>query len=436
MGGKALSDESVEQMISLLKDPAFCELRGLVNAHPLPWSEFRTLRMPDGICHDQAWRILNALRRQTAIDLPFRDGGGRRGWYYPTRSILDDLDDIDRRCHAGSWLDLTIRSRNTTYFLVEAHVDGAITTVREDGLSIGYEKAREVLLGEREPETAVEQLLLNGHRAMWDLAEYVDRPCTPEVILELYAQVSKGVAFLETNPLVQRSPVWKEKRLDSSSVLALASKLVNGGRSEYAEHPLLLGMGIRHLFMSTLPLPAFNGIMYSLLMKLLFRKSSLPVLAFVPIVKACRDWESGIIKPPNVLTSLADSEQLIDDEVDYTIYVAIVAHLVRQRLDGVEEELKRVIKRDEAFVQALREDVEINHRQRAVLQVALSNPEAVFRIESHQKTHRVAYATARADLMKLVDLGFLGCVRTKRAFEFPVTPGLRQLLMGYAKRKE
>lgn len=94
-----------------------------------------------GVSREQAWDILNALRRQTAVELPFRDGEGRRGWYYPTRSIVANLDDIDKRCHAGSWLDLAVRSRNATYFLVEAHVDEAVATLKEDGLSIGYEKA-------------------------------------------------------------------------------------------------------------------------------------------------------------------------------------------------------------------------------------------------------------------------------------------------------
>ena len=62
--------------------------------------------------------------------------------------------------------------------------------------------------------------------------------------------------------------------------------------------------------------------------------------------------------------------------------------LVRKKLDEVEAELKRMLKRDEAFVRALRNDVDVNHRQRSVLQMALSNPEAVFRIESHQKPTR------------------------------------------------
>ena len=119
------------------------------------------------------------------------------------------------------------------------------------------------------------------------------------------------------------------------------------------------------------------------------------------------------------MSLVKDAAVLVDGEVDYTIHIDVATGLVRKKLDEVEAELKRMLKRDEAFVRALRNDVDVNHRQRSVLQMALSDPEAVFRIEAHQKTHKVAYATARADLYRLVDLGFLKCVRTKRASSSP-----------------
>lgn len=436
MTPEALTNEVVRRMVALLKDPQFCTLRTLADEHPLPWAEFCRMRMPAGITQEQTWDILNTLRRQTAIELPFRDGDGRCGWFYPTRSILSDLDDIDRRCHEKSWLDLAIKSRNTTYFLIEEHVDDAITSIREDGLDVGYEKARSVLLGERDPETETETLLLNGHRALWDLDEYVEKPCTPEVILELFERVSQGVGDQTTPPLSHSSQVWKRKDLDTAAALSLAARLVEQHGVGRTEHPLLLALGIRHLIMSVLPLPAWNGIVSSLLMKLLFLKSNLPVLAFVPIIKACQEWESGVLRPPAVMATVGDSGMVVDDEVDYTVYMGVVTQLVRRRVDGVEEELRRVIERDEAFLRTVREDIEINHRQRTVLQIALSNPESVFKIESHQKTHRVAYATARADLMKLADLGFLQCIRTKRAFAYSVPPNLRQLLKGSARKAQ
>ena len=393
----AMSDATVRQMISLLKDPVFCGLRVLADERPLTREEFEMLAMPEGVSREQAWDILNALRRQTAVELPFRDGEGRRGWYYPTRSIVANLDE-------------------------------AVATLKEDGLSIGYEKAREVLLSERDPETSEERLLLNWHRTAWHLEELAGRPCTPEIVLEVYERVSRGVERQVTRSSRQGSRLWKRKPLDRSAALALVSKIIEENSETYAEHPLLLALGVRHLFMSVHPLPDWNGAVCSLMMKLLFRKTERPVLAYVPIVKPMGAWESGILRPPAVMSLVKDAAVLVDGEVDYTIHIDVATGLVRKKLDEVEAELKRMLKRDEAFVRALRNDVDVNHRQRSVLQMALSNPEAVFRIESHQKTHKVAYATARADLYGLVDLGFLKCVRTKRAFEFPVTPGLRQLL--------
>ena len=121
----------------------------------------------------------------------------------------------------------------------------------------------------------------------------------------------------------------------------------------------------------------------------------------------------------------------IDGEVDYTVWVSVMAHLVRQKLDDIEDELRRTIEKDEAFNQTLQEGIGLNHRQRMVLQVALKNPAAVFRIAPHQRTYRVAYGTARSDLLGLAERGYLVCRRTHRAFEFTVNPGLRQLLETY-----
>lgn len=261
----AMSDATVRQMISLLKDPVFCGLRVLADERPLTREEFEMLAMPEGVSREQAWDILNALRRQTAVELPFRDGEGRRGWYYPTRSIVANLDDIDKRCHAGSWLDLAVRSRNATYFLVEAHVDEAVATLKEDGLSIGYEKAREVLLSERDPETSEERLLLNWHRTAWHLEELAGRPCTPEIVLEVYERVSRGVERQVTRSSRQGSRLWKRKPLDRSAALALVSKIIEENSETYAEHPLLLALGVRHLFMSVHPLPDWNGAVCSLM---------------------------------------------------------------------------------------------------------------------------------------------------------------------------
>jgi Fic family protein len=95
-------------------------------------------------------------------------------------------------------------------------------------------------------------------------------------------------------------------------------------------------------------------------------------------------------------------------------------------LDATEAAIRRALAGDQTMTRALAADRRVNHRQRGVLSAALSEPESVFRIDTHQRLYRVAYSTARADLLGLVDLGFLAQERRGQAFVFTPVVGFRQ----------
>lgn len=415
-------------VLELLGDQQFAELRRLADEGPLTRHELERLPQPQGMSPSQTWDVLTLLRRQTAVDFPFRDRRGRPGWCSLTRSMLADYGDLDRRCHQGSRLDQTIRSRNATHFLTEAHVSDAVVALREDGVAVGYERAREILLGERRPEGPDESILLNSHLARWDLEELCRHDCTPELIRRLHEQVTKGVTQPAPSSRNEGDDVWRGGDLDSEESLDLISRMVNGEGVDVAEHPILLAMGIHWVFLSNLPLPSWNGVIASLVMKLCFMRSRLPVLAYVPVLKAHNAWQDGVIRPPAVPVTYADSMVATEDGVDFTVYATVLARLARLELDGTEEELRRALARDESLSEMLHFDPHINYRQRAVLARALDHPEATFRIQMHQRHYRIAYATARADLLDLADMGLLECTREKRAFVFRPSPTLRAAL--------
>jgi Fic family protein len=76
-------------------------------------------------------------------------------------------------------------------------------------------------------------------------------------------------------------------------------------------------------------------------------------------------------------------------------------------------------------------DKQLNHRQTALLSHALKRPDEYFTIESHQRSHQVAYATARADLLTLVDRGLLvETLQGGRKKVFYPAPDLREHLGG------
>ena len=66
---------------------------------------------------------------------------------------------------------------------------------------------------------------------------------------------------------------------------------------------------------------------------------------------------------------------------------------------------------------------DLNHRQLALLSHAIRHPDGEYTMRSHMTSHRVAYATARADLYRLAALGFLERRRIGRktnVFSVPV----------------
>ncbi|MFR1637899.1 MAG: hypothetical protein ACLSVD_01250 [Eggerthellaceae bacterium] len=248
----AMSDATVRQMISLLKDPVFLRParvggRASADARRVRNACYAGGRLARaGVGHPQ--RAAAPDGRRTAVSR----WEGRRSWYYPTRSIVANLDDIDKRCHAGSWLDLAVRSRNATYFLVEAHGRGRCDAERgrfvhrlREGARAAF-RARPGNLGRAPP--------LNWHRTAWHLEELAGRPCTPEIVLEVYERVSRGVERQVTRSSRQGSRCGSAP-LDRSAALALVSKIIEENSETYAEHPLLLALGARHLFASVHPLP-------------------------------------------------------------------------------------------------------------------------------------------------------------------------------------
>lgn len=69
-----------------------------------------------------------------------------------------------------------------------------------------------------------------------------------------------------------------------------------------------------------------------------------------------------------------------------------------------------------------------NVRQLALVGHALRNPEALYTIASHRRSHGTSYQTARTDLLELEELGLLSMHKSGRAFAFAPVADLRERL--------
>ena len=69
-----------------------------------------------------------------------------------------------------------------------------------------------------------------------------------------------------------------------------------------------------------------------------------------------------------------------------------------------------------------------NYRQRELLRRAVQKPELPYTFKSHQTSHGIAYASARSDILKLVEEGLLRQYKVGAAMHFLPVEGLKKLL--------
>jgi Fic family protein len=71
---------------------------------------------------------------------------------------------------------------------------------------------------------------------------------------------------------------------------------------------------------------------------------------------------------------------------------------------------------------------EYNHRQLALLELAIKEPQTIFTIESHARSHNVSYETSRSDLRNLEERSLLQQSKLGRQFVWQAADNLASLI--------
>jgi len=379
---------------------------------------------PVGWSPEETWRLLKTIRRQLSIEVPILTPQGYRLCYFLHQDLLNRLFDFERYCRPESELYAQLADRQGQPFMVKIQIEEAIATSTLDGVTIPYQQAERLIRLDRKPRDSGERVIFNTYRLMTDIASYVGERFSPELLWEFYCRVTDGVdpSAIARGP--ERSPLARpEYRVLSSQQtdrhLEEICAYANDEIGDPDEHPAIRAVVLRGIMRQWFPLPDWNGNVASILYRLYCLKHNFPVLAYLPFSRLALDWAEGRIGPPNVMASDLPP-QYVDDrgDEDHTPVLTLAIQLVHYGVMELVTYIKQTKERDEKILAALRHDPSLNHRQRSILSRALRHPDAEFFIRYHQVNYNVAYATARADLLGLVEKGYLVQLKKKKAFVF------------------
>lgn len=424
-----------QSVLAFLEDDGLRDLMRQSMREYLTWDELLKLPLPHGMSALDTWDLLGALRRAGAIFNPIPDVHDWVYWYTPTQRISANLSQVEYMCRDNSTLNRISAGNSNQQLIVQSRIEETIAAASLDGLVDSAEEIAEMLALGRAPRNPNERLIFNADQLAMDIGEYEDEPFSRGLLVRLHRRLLEGV---DTRRLVfaeRRRGVSQEsfppRLLEelANRQMDMICEYANGYTGDTFDHDIVRALIVRDSVRGYRVLPYASGSVARLVFALHALKNGLPLLSKLPITRAALEWEDG-----TRTTESFDSAVILYQpysqykESDITPFVTIMTRLLLQLLEELESEIERDEKRDAEIRDVLHEDVTLNHRQRSILGRAMRYPDAEFSIRYHKTKHNVAYATARADLLKLVETGYLIQVERGQTFVFLRGPRLDELL--------
>ncbi len=410
----------------------------------LHWDELRHRPLPSAeLNHEEWWLLLKFGRMRLARPLPLQDKAGAAFSYVLTEPTLKALRFIDR--HAGG-ADLLGNTRvdpdERDRYLFNQLMEEAITSSQLEGASTTRRVAEEMLRSGRDPRDNSERMIRNNFAALKQVRTLLEAPLTPDIIRAIHRTATHGTL---QNP----AEVGEYRHDDEVRVVDESGKTLHipPSHSELAArmqafcdfanqteddepyyHPVIRATLLHFMLGYNHPFADGNGRTARAIFYWSMLRQGYRLMEYVSI--------SDILHkaPAQYKRAYLHTETDGGDATYFILYhlrvIEDALHALRNYLAQRQQEIQHV----KTLLGSFQEREKINPRQLALLSGALKGRSEPYTIESHQRSHNVAYATARQDLLHLARLGLLQEKKSGRAFEFFVPLDLPQIIAQLARQ--
>ena len=416
----------------LAKDPnSFLKLlteNPLSGAMPdyLPWDKIRFKAPPKGMSHRQWWYVLKMARNVMQRPLPFTDIEGRHFSYALPDKVLRTTEEIGRRASGQiAMAEQVTNSATRDRYIVSSLIEEAITSSQLEGAATSRQVAKEMIRSGRAPRNKSEQMILNNYLAMRLVGSLRDRELTPELVCEIHQIVTEDTlddpeqagklqkdpdpsarvaVFGSENQVIHRPPP-----VDTlPGRLEVLCRFANGRDDTAYIPPVLRALTLHFMVGYDHYFEDGNGRTARALFYWSMLHEGYWLTEFLTI--------STILKkaPSQYIRSFILTEQ---DDGDLTYFFVYHLNVVRRAIDELDAYLTRKVRElRETRLLLASTPGEYNHRQLALLELALKDTSSHFTVLSHSTSHNVSPETARQDLASLTDRGLLECYKRGRKF--------------------
>lgn len=407
--------------------------RPAVDGRYLHWDTLRRLDPPEDLSNEEWWTGIKLSRSSLSRRIPLLDARGRPFRFMLPDTVQEALHRIDSRAGGRIGMaDTVVNRRTRDRFIVNSLIQEAITSSQLEGASTTRAAAIRMIRSGRRPRDRSERMILNNYRAMRAVRTMKGEPLTAEAVLALHVTLTEDtlrdpaaagrlqrpeddrVEVCDADDQVLHRPPPAEElpdRLDR--MVQFANRETDDGTFM---HPVVRAIVLHFWLAFDHPFEDGNGRTARALFYWAMLRRDYWLFEFVSISRFLKR------APAQYARAFLHTET---DGNDLTYFIVHQVDVIRRAIDELDTYLDTKVRQVQRVERMLRRATDLNHRQLALLAHAIRHPDAEYTIRSHQTSHDVAYATARADLFRLAELGLLDQRRIgRRTHVFCAPPDL------------
>ena len=379
----------------------------------LHWGKLRHCTPPQGISHREWWMAVKLSRMDALKPMTLKDTGGEPFLFAVPECVMKELHQID--LGAGGLVSLPdpiTNSHTRDRYLVNSLIDEAITSSQLEGSVTTRKVAKEMIRSGRKPRDTSERMILNNYLTMQRIRDLKQSTLSEELVFDIHRLVTERTLddltaagrFRRANEecvvgdgfgQVYHQPPRAEELPER---MAAMCAFANGKSPDYFIHPLVRAILLHFWLAYDHPFVDGNGRTARALFYWGMLHSGYWLFEFISISSILR-------KAPAAYARSFLYTETDDNDLTYFLIEQIrVIHRAIRELHTYIERKTEEVREIESHMRAL--DL-LNHRQVELIRHALKHPGQRYTIASHQKSHNVAYQTARTDLLRLAECGLL-----------------------------
>lgn len=390
----------------------------------LHWDRIRHMEPPEGLSPEEYWLGIKLSRAANARAFGLEDRTGRPFTVGAPDVVLRSLHRVDRECAGRVSMPAPLADSESArdHYLVNARIEEAIRSSQIEGATTERAVAKEMIRTGRAPLDRSEQMILNNYQGMGFMQGVPAGGLTPGIVIELQRILTEGT-LIEPDEAgrLQRPDEIRVSVVDSVDGSPVhdpppAAQLPERLRrmcafanapddSEPFLHPVVRSI-LLHLWLAhDHPFAEGNGRTARALFYWSMRVRGFRAAEYLSL---SRNLQSA---PARYARAFLHAET---DECDATYFVVHQLDALDRAIDDWQEYMRRKVEQLAGVPLTAESSGALNHRQRALLAHSFRTVGPVYTHESHARSHRVTPETARTDLLKLVEAGYLVVERRGR----------------------